>query len=162
ALSIRDAVTDTFAGEIGLYYQEPSTGQAMIGYDLDRPWRGRGYASRAVRLLTAWTFERTGIVRLLAGTAPDNVPTQRVLDAAGGGSAGRATSAPGYQASPAAGWTTCCSRCSPTTWRSTPPEHGTDDQVQRDQRRPFQPVGLPVVHDEGDRQHGEHHRDDQQ
>jgi RimJ/RimL family protein N-acetyltransferase len=83
ALSIRDAVTDTFAGEIGLYYQEPSTGQAMIGYDLDRPWRGRGYASRAVRLLAAWTFERTGIVRLIAGAAPDNVASQRVLIAAG-------------------------------------------------------------------------------
>jgi RimJ/RimL family protein N-acetyltransferase len=83
ALSIRDAVTDAFAGEIGLYYQEPTTGQAMIGYDLDRPWRGRGYASRAVRLLAAWTFEYTGVARIIAGTAPDNVASQRVLAAAG-------------------------------------------------------------------------------
>jgi RimJ/RimL family protein N-acetyltransferase len=83
ALSIRDAVTDTFAGEIALYYSEPPTGQAMIGYDLDPAWRGRGYASRAVRLLAAWAFERTGIVRLIAGTAPENVGSQRVLEAAG-------------------------------------------------------------------------------
>jgi RimJ/RimL family protein N-acetyltransferase len=83
ALSVRDAVTDAYAGEIGLYYQEPTTGQAMIGYDLDRPWRGRGYASRAVRLLAAWTFEYTGVARIIAGTAPENVASQRVLAAVG-------------------------------------------------------------------------------
>jgi RimJ/RimL family protein N-acetyltransferase len=83
ALSIRDAVTDAFAGEIGLYYNEPPTGQAMIGYALDPAWRGYGYASRAVRLLAAWAFERTGIVRLIAGTDPENVASQRVLTAAG-------------------------------------------------------------------------------
>jgi RimJ/RimL family protein N-acetyltransferase len=82
-LTIRDAVTDAFAGEIGLYYSEPSTGQAMIGYNLDPDWRGLGYASRAVRLLTAWTFAHTGIVRLIAGTAPENTASQRVLEATG-------------------------------------------------------------------------------
>jgi RimJ/RimL family protein N-acetyltransferase len=82
-LSIRDAVTDVYAGEIGLYYHEPATGQAMIGYQLDRPWRGRGYASRAVRLLAGWAFDRTGIARLVAGTAPENTASQRVLTAAG-------------------------------------------------------------------------------
>jgi RimJ/RimL family protein N-acetyltransferase len=83
SLTVRDAVTDTFAGEIALYYTEPPTGQAMIGYSLDPAWRGRGYASRAVRLLAAWAFEHTGIVRLIAGTAPENVASQRVLTAAG-------------------------------------------------------------------------------
>jgi RimJ/RimL family protein N-acetyltransferase len=83
ALSIRDAVTDVFAGEIGLNYTEPPTGQAMIGYHLDPAWRGRGYASRAVRLLCEWAFERTGIARLIAGTAPENLGSQRVLVAAG-------------------------------------------------------------------------------
>jgi RimJ/RimL family protein N-acetyltransferase len=83
ALSIRDAVTDVFAGEIALNYNEPPTGQAMIGYHLDPAWRGRGYASQAVRLLATWAFERTGIVRLIAGTAPENVASQRVLQAAG-------------------------------------------------------------------------------
>jgi RimJ/RimL family protein N-acetyltransferase len=83
ALSIRDAMTDAFAGEIALNYHEPPTGQAMIGYDLDPAWRGHGYASRAVRLLAAWAFERTGVVRLVAGTAPENIASQRVLEAAG-------------------------------------------------------------------------------
>jgi len=82
-LTVRDAVTDVLAGEIALFYSEPNTGQAMIGYDLVPAWRGRGYASRAVRLLAAWAFERTGIVRLIAGTAPENVASQRVLESTG-------------------------------------------------------------------------------
>jgi RimJ/RimL family protein N-acetyltransferase len=82
-LTIRDAGTDDFAGEIGLYYFEPNTQQAMIGYSMAPRWRGRGYATRAARLVAAWAFERTDIVRLIAGTAPDNLGSQRVLERAG-------------------------------------------------------------------------------
>jgi RimJ/RimL family protein N-acetyltransferase len=81
--TVRDAVTDTFAGDIGLFYAEPVTGQAMVGYALAPEWRGRGYASRAVRLVCGYAFGQTGISRLVAGTAPDNEASQRVLVAAG-------------------------------------------------------------------------------
>lgn len=80
---IEDAATGAFAGEIGLYYAEPGTALAMIGYDVAPDWRGRGYARRAVRALARWAFAEVGIVRLVAGTAPDNVASQRVLEAAG-------------------------------------------------------------------------------
>jgi RimJ/RimL family protein N-acetyltransferase len=82
-LTIRDAATDEYAGEIGVMYTEPQVQQAMIAYSLAPRWRGRGYASRAVRLVTAWAFDQVGIVRLTAGTAPDNIASQRVLEAAG-------------------------------------------------------------------------------
>ena len=81
--AIRDPETGAFAGEIGLYYWEPNTQQAMVGYSLLPQWRGRGLATRAVRLVAAWAFERVGIVRAIAGTAPDNVGSQRVLERAG-------------------------------------------------------------------------------
>jgi RimJ/RimL family protein N-acetyltransferase len=83
SLTIRDAATDAYAGEIGFFYSDPQVQQAMIGYSLAPEWRGRGYASRAVRLVTAWAFDQVGIARLTAGTAPDNVASQRVLEAAG-------------------------------------------------------------------------------
>jgi len=83
SLTIRDAASDAYAGEIGMFYTDPQVQQAMIGYSLAPEWRGRGYASRAVRLITAWAFDQVGIVRLTAGTAPDNVASQRVLEAAG-------------------------------------------------------------------------------
>ncbi|GAA1820639.1 hypothetical protein GCM10009682_46120 [Luedemannella flava] len=83
AFTVRDAATDAYAGEIALYFQEPVTGQAMIGYSIAADARGRGYATRAARLVAAWAFDVAGIDRLIAGTAPDNVGSQRVLEHAG-------------------------------------------------------------------------------
>jgi RimJ/RimL family protein N-acetyltransferase len=82
-MTIRDASTGAFAGELGLFQLEPLTGQAMIGYDLAPAWRGRGYATRAVRLVARWAFRSAGLARLIAGTTPDNVASQRVLERAG-------------------------------------------------------------------------------
>ena len=82
-LTIRDATDGRYAGEIGLYYWEPSTQQAMIGYSLMPEFRGRGFTTRAVRLLVAWGFEQVGLARVIAGTAPDNLASQRVLERAG-------------------------------------------------------------------------------
>jgi RimJ/RimL family protein N-acetyltransferase len=78
-LTIR--VDGEFAGDIGLY-NEAFSRQAMIGYSLDPGFRGRGVATRAVRLLSAWAFE-SGVRRLVAGTMLDNVASQRVLERAG-------------------------------------------------------------------------------
>jgi RimJ/RimL family protein N-acetyltransferase len=82
-LVILDTASGERAGEIGLYYQEPSTGQAMIGYSMMPAWRGRGYTTRAVQLLALWAFAETAIARLVAGTLPDNIGSQRVLQKAG-------------------------------------------------------------------------------
>jgi RimJ/RimL family protein N-acetyltransferase len=82
-LVILDAATGGYAGDIGLYYWEPLTRQAMTGYSLLPEWRGRGYATRAVRLVVQWAHRDVGLVRVVAGTAPDNVASQRVLERAG-------------------------------------------------------------------------------
>lgn len=81
-LIIVDTASGAAAGEIDLYYQEPRTGQAMIGYSMSPAWRGRGYASRAACLLARWAFD-IGVPRLIAGTAPENAGSQRVLERAG-------------------------------------------------------------------------------
>jgi RimJ/RimL family protein N-acetyltransferase len=80
---IVDTATGTDAGEIGLYYQEPRTGQAMIGYSMLPGWRGRGIPTRAAQLVALWAFAETGIARLIAGTLPTNLGSQRVLEKAG-------------------------------------------------------------------------------
>ncbi|MFF5230392.1 GNAT family N-acetyltransferase [Dactylosporangium sp. NPDC000521] len=81
-MTIRDAADGTYLGEIALFYFEPLLREAMIGYSLTPEARGKGCASRAARLVTAWGFE-IGMARMTAGTAPDNVASQRVLEAAG-------------------------------------------------------------------------------
>ncbi|WP_432903590.1 GNAT family N-acetyltransferase [Micromonospora matsumotoense] len=78
-----DAVTGTMVGGCALIYDEPATGQAMIGYSLLPEARGRGLATRAVRLLAGWAFDPVGLARLWAGTAPWNTASQRVLTRAG-------------------------------------------------------------------------------
>jgi RimJ/RimL family protein N-acetyltransferase len=82
-LVILDAATGTPTGEIGLFYQEPATGQAMIGYSVLPAWRGRGFATRAAQLLSLWVFAETAIARLIAGALPTNLGSQRVLEKAG-------------------------------------------------------------------------------
>jgi RimJ/RimL family protein N-acetyltransferase len=82
-LVIVDAATGTPAGEIGLFYQEPPTGQAMIGYSMMPGWRGRGFPTRAVQLLSLWAFAETGIARLIAGALPTNLGSHRVLEKSG-------------------------------------------------------------------------------
>ncbi|MCO5994643.1 GNAT family N-acetyltransferase [Actinoallomurus rhizosphaericola] len=74
-------VGDAFAGDIGLY-NEAWSRQAMVGYSMLPEFRGRGVATRAVRLVSAWAFE-IGVQRLVAGTMTDNVASQRVLEKAG-------------------------------------------------------------------------------
>jgi RimJ/RimL family protein N-acetyltransferase len=80
--TIRDANSGAFAGLIAMM-SEGFTKQAMLGYDVAREFRRRGYATRAVQLVATWAFEVVGTERLVAGTAPDNEASQRVLVKAG-------------------------------------------------------------------------------
>lgn len=78
-LTIR--VGGAYAGDIGLL-NEAWSGQAMVGYSVLPGFRGRGVATRAVRLLAGWAFD-VGVRRLIAGTNPNNAASQRVLAKAG-------------------------------------------------------------------------------
>jgi RimJ/RimL family protein N-acetyltransferase len=82
-LTLRDGATGAFTGEIGLHYSQPQLQEVMIGYSMMPAWRGRGYATRAVRLIAEYAFEHAGVVRVIAGTAPDNAASARVLQRAG-------------------------------------------------------------------------------
>lgn len=82
-LVILDAETGAFAGDIGLWYQEPFARQAMIGYSLRPEFRGRGVATRAARLVSDWAFAQVGVARVIAGTFPENEASRRVLERAG-------------------------------------------------------------------------------
>jgi RimJ/RimL family protein N-acetyltransferase len=58
-------------------------GFAELGYSLLAEGRGRGYATRAVRLAADWVFEELGIGRLQARTTVGNTASERVLERAG-------------------------------------------------------------------------------
>ncbi|MEV0648992.1 GNAT family N-acetyltransferase [Phytomonospora sp. NPDC050363] len=78
-MSIRDAATDAYAGEIDLYARGGQASVAMLGIHLNPGGRGKGFASRSVRLVAKWAFEQVGVRRLEAGTATWNEASQAVV-----------------------------------------------------------------------------------
>ncbi|MGV9379776.1 GNAT family N-acetyltransferase [Nonomuraea sp. NPDC003707] len=82
-LAVRDAASGAFAGHIQLAHVVPSLGQAMVGYSLVPGFRGKGFMTRAVRLLVDWAFANTALHRIVAGTDPGNAASHAVLERAG-------------------------------------------------------------------------------
>lgn len=54
-----------------------------IGYGVRREVRGRGVATRALRLLARWALDELGLVRLQLVTDVENVASQRVAERSG-------------------------------------------------------------------------------
>jgi RimJ/RimL family protein N-acetyltransferase/nitrite reductase/ring-hydroxylating ferredoxin subunit len=80
--AIVDAATDRYLGSVGLHLG-PNPRRHAIGYFVAPEARGRGIATRAVRLLTQWAFGHLPIERLALWTLPGNVPSQSVAENAG-------------------------------------------------------------------------------
>ncbi|MGD0247983.1 MAG: GNAT family N-acetyltransferase [Candidatus Limnocylindrales bacterium] len=80
--AIADAATDRYVGSIGLHLG-PNPRRHAIGYLIAPEFRGRGYATRALRLLTRWGFEQFAIERLALWTLTGNAASQRVAEKAG-------------------------------------------------------------------------------
>ncbi|MFF5171618.1 GNAT family N-acetyltransferase [Micromonospora sp. NPDC000089] len=83
SMLILDAASGEPVGSCGLSYSDAGAGEGSAGYAMLPEWRGRGYATRALRLLCGWAFGPVGMARLTAGTVPDNVASHRVLEKVG-------------------------------------------------------------------------------
>lgn len=79
--AIADAATDRLLGSISRH--GPAGHRASVGYWLAPGARGRGVATRAVRLVADWTFATTGVIRLELYTDVDNERSGRVALRAG-------------------------------------------------------------------------------
>jgi RimJ/RimL family protein N-acetyltransferase len=82
-LSIRDASDDGLLGSIGVMRLDEQPGTAEIGYWVAGEARGRGIATRAVRLVARWAIVDLGVERLELMTSVDNVVSQAVAARAG-------------------------------------------------------------------------------
>jgi RimJ/RimL family protein N-acetyltransferase len=81
-LAVTDANGEELLGAIELHLDTPE-GTGRIGYWLATWARGRGAATRAVRLMTGFAFDMLGLARLEVQAHPDNVRSQRVALNAG-------------------------------------------------------------------------------
>jgi RimJ/RimL family protein N-acetyltransferase len=58
-------------------------GVVAMGYSIVLSRRRRGYASEAAAALIAWALEEPSVEAVVAGTAAENLASQRVLESAG-------------------------------------------------------------------------------
>ena len=81
-LIVLDAASGRPAGTLTLRRSGPPD-VVGIGYGLLPAFRGNGYTTRALRLLTSWVFEHTTVHRLELGCKPDNIASARAAERAG-------------------------------------------------------------------------------
>jgi RimJ/RimL family protein N-acetyltransferase len=74
-------VEDVTVGGANLAFYEHDI--AEVSYFLARAERGKGYATRAVRLLSRWAFEQNGIERLELRANPRNEASVRLAERVG-------------------------------------------------------------------------------
>jgi RimJ/RimL family protein N-acetyltransferase len=77
-----DGATGRVAGSIRLRRSGPPQ-VGGIGYVVHPDFRGRGYTTRALRLLVPWAFEVAGYARLELGAKVGNEASLRAAAAAG-------------------------------------------------------------------------------
>ncbi len=70
-------------GDCGVHGLPDERGCVEIGYGLAATYRGRGFGSEAVAVISGWLLTEPGVRRLRASTAPGNTPSRRVLEKAG-------------------------------------------------------------------------------
>jgi len=77
-----DLATGALAGSLDLRHAGPPR-VGGIGYLVHPLFRGRGYTTRALRLLAPWAFESADLGRLELGAKVSNVASQRAARSAG-------------------------------------------------------------------------------
>ncbi len=74
---------DRAVGGMGFHRAPDENGRVEIGYDLTEAARGNGYATEALRALSAWALGHEEVTSVYARTDPDNLPSQAVITRAG-------------------------------------------------------------------------------
>ncbi|MEW2391771.1 GNAT family N-acetyltransferase [Streptomyces venezuelae] len=70
-------------GGMGFHGPPDDNGCVEVGYDLVEQARGNGYATTALRALSAWALTHPEVRSLLALTTPENTASQKVATGAG-------------------------------------------------------------------------------
>lgn len=74
--------TEVHVGEIG-FKGPPVHHSVEVGYGIDPPYQGNGYATEACKGLIEWAFRQQGVLFIEAEVANDNVASLRILEKLG-------------------------------------------------------------------------------
>ena len=89
-----DARDDRLLGSFSVMELDREPGYGEIGYWVSAGARGRGVATRGVRLLAGWAREELGLTRIDILPHKDNAPSRRVAEKAGFVDTGELVGAP--------------------------------------------------------------------
>jgi [ribosomal protein S5]-alanine N-acetyltransferase len=81
--ALESKATGVFIGDCGLKIMESDNRLAEIGYTFIRAHWNQGYATEAIRALTAYAFAGSAIHRITASVDPENIGSCRALEKAG-------------------------------------------------------------------------------
>ncbi|MET8574402.1 GNAT family N-acetyltransferase [Streptomyces sp. NPDC005012] len=73
---------DRALGSMGFHGPPDEEGRVEVGYDLAVAARGQGYATEALRALSAWALDQEGVRVVTARVEAANTPSRRVLERA--------------------------------------------------------------------------------
>ena len=82
-LAVADADTNVVLGACGIFWHNPEQGVAEVGYWVRREARGRGIATRAVRMLADWILGDLSYERLELQADTRNTASVHVAEKAG-------------------------------------------------------------------------------
>ena len=83
SFGITDVLSGEFVGSVGLNFVNRTHHFANLGYWVRSRSTGQGIATRAVRLIARWGFEKLKFARLEIVVGLDNIASQRVAQKAG-------------------------------------------------------------------------------
>jgi RimJ/RimL family protein N-acetyltransferase len=78
-----DPVDGIVIGDCGTHGPADSEGSIEIGYGLAARYRGQGFGTEVVAVLTEWLLAQPGLRSVRARTHIGNLPSRRVLEKAG-------------------------------------------------------------------------------
>ena len=81
--AIIDSINDTFVGACGLSFIDYEQKRANLGYWIRTSKTRQGFATRTVRLLARFAFDKLKLIRTELIIATLNKPSQRVAEKAG-------------------------------------------------------------------------------
>ncbi|MEU0190071.1 GNAT family N-acetyltransferase [Streptomyces afghaniensis] len=84
-------------GAMGFHSVPDESRRVEVGYDLVEAARGHGYATEALRALSAWALSRDEVGTVVANVERDNAPSHRVLARAGFEAVSEDTEQIGYE-----------------------------------------------------------------
>lgn len=83
SFAVAEAATDQAVGQIGLWLRNLDQGRVSTGYWIAQQFRGKGYATAALRLLSAWALSFDDVARIELSVEPWNRGSWRTAESCG-------------------------------------------------------------------------------